>query len=77
MLALPDAGMYRSIRKNNIRFDFLCDWIEGSILFDENVDGFSAIDVADVLIEENVCEKQEFAMEIVNNAWFEELEASA
>lgn len=71
MLALPDAGMYRSIRKNNIRFDFLCDWIEGSILFDENVDGFSAIDVADVLIEENVCEKQEFAMEIVNNAWFE------
>ncbi len=71
MLALPDAGMYRSVKKNNIRFDILCDWLEGSILFDETVDEFSAIDVVDVLIDENVCKEQDFAMEIVNNAWFE------
>ena len=71
MLALPDVGMHRSIEKNNVKFDILCDWIEGSILFDENVDKFSAIDVVDVLIDENVCDEQDFAMEIVNNAWLE------
>ena len=40
MLALPDNGMARSIYKHNIRLDILCDWIEGSILFDENEDEF-------------------------------------
>lgn len=71
MLALPDVGMHRSIKENNVKFDILCDWIEGSILFDENVDKFSAIDVVDVLIDENVCDEQDLAMEIVSNAWIE------
>lgn len=71
MLALPDVGMHRSIEKNNVKFDILCDWIEGSILFDEDEDEFSVTDVANVLIDENVCEEQDFAMEIVSNAWSE------
>lgn len=71
MLALPDVGMHRSIEKNNVKFDILCDWIEGSILFNEDEDEFSVTDVANVLIDENVCEEQDFAMEIVSNAWSE------
>ena len=71
MLALPDNGMARSIDEHNIRLDILCDWIEGSILFDENEDEFSVMDVVDVLIDENIYQEQEFARNIVNDAWNE------
>ena len=71
MLALPDNGMLRSINKHNIAFEFLCDWIEGSILFDETEDEFSVMDVVDVLISENIYDEQDFAEEIVVGAWNE------
>ena len=71
MLALPDNGMLRSINKHNIAFEFLCDWIEGSILFDETEDSFSVMDVVDVLISENIYDEQDFAKEIVVDAWNE------
>ena len=71
MLTLPDNGMLRSTETHNIRFDILCDWIEGSILFDENEGEFSVMDVVDVLIDEDIYEKQDFAQDIVNDAWNE------
>lgn len=71
MLPIPDSGIHRSIKKHNIKFDFLCDWIEGSILFDESEDEFSMRDVVDVLIEESIYEKSDFAMEIIFDAWQE------
>ena len=71
MLPIPDSGMHRSINKHNIKFGFLCDWIEGSILFDENEDEFSMREAADVLIEESIYDEPDFAMEIVLDAWQE------
>ncbi len=71
MLVLPDSGMSRSTTKNNIKSDILCDWIEGSILFDENQDEFSIMDVVDILIDENICVEQDFARGIVVDAWNE------
>ncbi len=71
MLALPDNGMCRSTETHNIRFDILCDWIEGSVLFDENEGEFSVMDVVDVLIDEDIYEEQDFAQDIVNDAWNE------
>ena len=71
MLPIPDNGMFRSINKHNIKFNLLCDWIEGSILFDEYEDEFSMRDVVDVLIDESIYEESDFAMEIVFDAWYE------
>ena len=71
MLALPDNGMPRSINKHNITFEYLCDWIEGSILFDETEDEFSVMDVVDVLISEEIYDDQDFAEQIVVEGWNE------
>ena len=71
MLAVPDNGMRRSINRHNIKLEILCDWIEGNILFDENADEFSVMDVVDVLVEENIYEEQDFAEAIVADAWYE------
>ena len=71
MLPIPDNGMSRSINTHNIKFGFLCDWIEGSILFDENEDEFSMRDVVDILVDEFIYEDSDFAMEIVLDAWQE------
>jgi len=69
MLIRPTEGFARSIRVHNIRLDVLCDWIEGSILFVD--DELSSIDIADVLIEEEIYVSEDFAREMVMNAWSE------
>ena len=69
MLALPHDGMQRSINSHNIRFDNLCDWIEGSILFDEDTDKISVMEVVETLTDEHVYESPDFAQERVNDAW--------
>lgn len=69
MLPLPDSGMHKSINQHNIEFSFLCDWIEGSILFVE--DEFSTIDIVDALIDSGIYIESDFAMQIVLNAWQE------
>lgn len=71
MLELPDVGMQKSVNSHNIKFDVLCDWIEGSILFDENKNAFSVMDVADVLVDSGIYDDQDFAMQIVGDAWWE------
>ena len=40
-------------------------------MFDENEGEFSVMDVVDVLIDEDIYEKQDFAQDIVNDAWNE------
>ena len=55
MLALPTFGFFRPTGTHpeithNIRLDILCDWIEGSVLFDNEV--VSKIDIVEILTEE-------------------------
>jgi len=69
MLAIPTKGFARSVREHNVHLDVLCDWIEGSILFGDNE--LSLIDIADVLIEEEIYVTEDFAREGVVNAWAE------
>ena len=54
---------------HNVELDILCDWIEGSVLFDQ--EGISTTDVIDVLIEEGVYESRDLASNIVSRAWNE------
>jgi hypothetical protein len=69
MLRIPTKGISRSVRKHNIELDILCDWIEGSILFDEDELSFS--DIVDILCEELIYDEQSFAFEIVQDGWYE------
>ena len=68
MLALP-TGMSRSIEKHNIDFDAFYDWIEGTVLFEQ--EEVSGSDIVDILLEGNVYSDQDFAWEAVDNAWAE------
>ena len=67
MLALPERGMVPSVKKHNIDISVLCDWIEASVLFDD--DELPKPDVIDILIENEVYNSQDFAGEIVDVAW--------
>lgn len=67
MLALPSVGMHRSVETHNVNFTALCDWVEGSILFDEEEE-LSLSDVVDMLTENEIYAKQDFAWQIVNDA---------
>src|ERR1051325_10682803 len=68
MLSLP-TGMHRSVETHNINFNALCDWIEGSVLLDQ--EDVSGADIIDILTEEEIYSSQDFAWEIVDNAWIE------
>ena len=68
MLDLP-SGMNRSVECHNVNFNALCDWIEGSVVLDQ--EEASGSDVVDILMEEGVYATQDFAWEIVDNAWTE------
>ncbi len=69
MLYLPETGFQRSVREHNVRLDILVDWIEGSVAFiDEEL---SQTDVIDVLCENGVYSKQDFASQRVTDAWRE------
>jgi len=69
MLTTPTKGFVRSVEKHNVRLDVLCDWIEGSVLLDH--EELSVTDIADVLVEEEIYDKQDFAREGVQDAWAE------
>lgn len=70
MLAIPTKGIHRSIRKHNVDLEVICDWIEGSALFEDDEE-LSASDVIDVLIEGEIYDEQDFAWQIVSDAWSE------
>ena len=74
MLALPTSGFSRSAGTSpeighNIRLDILCDWIEGSVLFDD--EAVSKIDIVEILIEGNIYNDSNLALNVVNEAWSE------
>lgn len=74
MLALPTVGFSQPTGippdiKHNIKLNLLCDWIEGSVLFDS--EDLSTIDVVDILTEEGIYDDQDLASEIVMTAWNE------
>ncbi|MCH8043540.1 MAG: hypothetical protein IID44_07455 [Planctomycetes bacterium] len=69
MLELPSKGFYVSVNEHNVRFDILVDWIEGCITFSDDV--LSQSDVIDVLCENGIYREQDYAAEMVGNAWEE------
>lgn len=69
MLLLPTEGVACSVKVHKISFDVMCDWIEGSVFFEE--EALSVTDIADVLLAEEIYEEQGFANEGVKNAWVE------
>ncbi len=69
MLLLPTVGMRRSVERHNIDFSALCDWVEGSVLFEgENI---SIEDVIDQLVDNEVYDEQDFARERLVDVWYE------
>ena len=74
MLALPTSNFSQPIGtppeiEHNIELSVLCDWIEGSVLFDN--EDLSKADIVDVLKEEEVYDDPDVAMALVNDAWSE------
>ncbi|TKJ37868.1 MAG: hypothetical protein CEE38_07325 [Planctomycetes bacterium B3_Pla] len=69
MLSLPTTGISRSISTHNVDLDTICDWIEATVLFDE--EELSQSDICDTLIEENIYENQDMAFYIISSAWSE------
>jgi hypothetical protein len=47
----------------------MCDWIEGSILFED--EELSQIEIADILMEEQIYDEHDFCMEMISSAWSE------
>lgn len=69
MLLLPDKGIRVSSSHHNVELDIFCDWIEGCVLFGELP--LSTTDFIDVLLENNVYRDQDFAAQLLENAWAE------
>lgn len=70
MLSVPTSGFGRSINTHNINLDSFCDWIEASVLFSK-YSMLSTTDVVDVLIEGAIYDSQDYAREMIDNAWRE------
>ena len=71
MLVIPTKGFPKSVKTHNINLNVLCDWIEGSILFQDDSPFISQIDVADMLLGEERYVEQDFALQGMKNAWLE------
>jgi hypothetical protein len=59
--------MARSVNEHNVNRNVLCDWIEASAVFDD--EQLSKSDVVDMLMEHEIYAKQDFAAEVVDQAW--------
>ncbi len=70
MLGLPVVGIARSVSEHNVELDILCDWIEGSVLFEDDGE-LSASQIVDALCESGFYDEQDFAWEMVSDAWRE------
>ena len=72
MLALPTSDFSQPTGtppdiEHNIKLSVLCDWIEGSVLFDG--EDISQTDIVDILREEEVYDDPDTAMDLVTSAW--------
>lgn len=70
MLALPTTGFGRSVKKDNVELDVLCDWVEGSVLFGTD-DRLSQREVVSVLCGQHTYDEQDMAANRVADAWLE------
>ena len=70
MLELPTVGIARSVNEHNVELSVFCDWLEGSVLFEDDEE-LSASQVVDLLCDSGVYKEQDFAWEMVSNAWRE------
>lgn len=66
MLSLP-GGIRRSVSVHNINAGVYLDWLEGTVLLDE--DELSQTDIVGYLIEEQIYDDQDFALEFVLPSW--------
>lgn len=71
MLAIPTKGFARSVNVHRISPNVLCDWIEGSLLFQDDQDFLSQMDVADTLLDDERYINQGFALQGMKEAWNE------
>lgn len=71
MLAIPEKGLPRSVKKNNTSPKILGDWVEASLLFHDNT--ISRSDFVSILIEQQVCgeDSHDVADQIAISAWEE------
>ncbi len=69
MLIIPSKGFYRSIKSHNISVSHFIDWIEGSIVFKDDI--ISKSDITDILEEEMIYDSQDYAREFIDNTWNE------
>lgn len=69
MFAFPSYGIARSITEHNSKLEVFCDWLEGSIIFNEKE--VSRSDVVDIMMEDGLYNNQDFANEWVENIWSE------
>lgn len=67
MLGLPEKGMARSVKQHNVDLNVICDWIEASAVFDDSP--ITKSDAVDVLMENGIYEKQDFAAAIIGQGW--------
>lgn len=69
MLPLPSRGVIRSANKHNSDLQIVTDWLEASVSFlGQRV---SRLDIGDVLIEDDIYTKQDFAYEFTDFIWTE------
>ena len=68
MLSLP-RKFRRSVTAHNIDYEIFLDWLEATLLLDE--DELSQTDIVDYLIEEHIYVDQGFAWEFVSLQWSE------
>ena len=52
MFTLPNRGIATSVSSHNCDLEVVCDWIEASVLFDE--EKIFKQDIIDILLEENI-----------------------
>lgn len=65
MLEKPSRGFSLSVTKHNSDDDIVCDWIEGSVLFDDT--SLSKNDIVDALIDLQIYNDSDFAFDYVEN----------
>src|SRR6266540_3421443 len=69
MLRPPSKGFALSVKVHNVQLDAMAEWLEGCVTFiDKEV---SKSDVKDILLEENYYNDQDFAQELIDDAWTE------
>ncbi|HEF4742665.1 TPA: hypothetical protein SAO08_002497 [Burkholderia multivorans] len=67
MLGLPESGISASAKKHNSNLGIVCDWIESSVVFTD--DSLSKADIVDVLLENEIYQAQDFALEFIDSVW--------